>query len=136
MKTLTKNDIVRGTALLALHELKRTGRTGFAVENRMSRGSVSIEPTLKTRMEMAVLLAIEELSHHSNTTYRPVGVQKRGEIAVLAGHKIGPGEIRDGEMRAFSKFGLEYKGCGRNDTEGRLLCFSPSGSLLRSSLRS
>lgn len=129
MKTLTKSDIVRGTALLALHELRRTGRTSLAVEQEMSRLFVSFDLTLKSKVKMAGLLAIEALSHQGNTTYRLVGVQKRGEITVLAGHKFGPAEIRYGEVEAFGRFGLEYRGCGKDDAEGRLLRFSPSDSL-------
>jgi len=80
------------------------------------------------------LLAIAEIQRRSNATYslEPVGAKK--EITVLASHKMGPGIIRDEEVKKFRKFGLRFKSGVKNTFTGsnekdRILYFSPSDAL-------
>lgn len=124
---------VRGTALFALHELERTDRTGFEVRKFEAVGKLvmSRDSSLKDKMVMAALLAIEELEFGSNTTYKVERGRTRDEIIVFASYKLGPSLVRDEEVKEFMKFGLQYKGGVRNGPEGdrefqRTLRFGPS----------
>jgi hypothetical protein len=90
--------------------------------------------SIRNKMTMAALLAVEEIQRHSNAVYRlkPVGTKK--EIAIVASYKMGPGPIiRDEEAKAFLKFGLSFKrGTKNNSTnsdEARTLHFCPADEL-------
>ncbi len=136
MRALTKKDTLRGTALLALHELRRTGETRFAVSQEGSRVSISVDLTLQYKMKRAALLAMEELSGRTDVAYRLAKDRRKERVTVLTGDKFDEGMIKDVESKAFARFGLEYRG-GMKSGEDRVLYFSPAASFdLLSILRS
>jgi hypothetical protein len=132
MKTWTKNDRVRGTALLIQDELRRTGRTRFEVFGQEPT-LVSRHFTLRDKMKVAALLAIERISFGSETRYRLGTTRTPGIIAVEAGPKLGPSGIKQYETREFARFGLRYQRADRNGSDRRVLYFSAldPGRLLR-----
>jgi len=124
MKAYSNKTRVRGAALLALHELRRTDRTGFRVDLREEQPTLIMarNHNLTDKVKMAALLAIDELQKQFNTRYSLEKGKARDEIVIAAGPKLGPMVIMDKEKKMFRKFGLVFK-TGIRNSDGRLLYF-------------
>jgi hypothetical protein len=121
MKAWSNKTRVKGAILFAQRELLRTEKTSFEVWKSEEPGKLVMERafSLKDKMVMGALLAIEEIQLGSNATYRLERGSKQDEIVIFASYKMGPGSIlRDSEKRIFGKFGLKLKEGIRVDGDG------------------
>jgi hypothetical protein len=132
---------VKGTALLALHELRRTDRTSFRIGHFEPIGKVvmSKETSLKDKMVMAALLATDELQSRLIAAYKVERGEKRNEVVVYATDPAAATYNRtkhtqelvgEKEAEVFAKFGLEFRGGARIGSRDRgrprTLRFGPS----------
>ncbi len=129
MKAWSNKSRVKGMALLAMHELDRTGRTGFEVMGQ-NPALMARSTKLKDKVTMAALLALHDIKFGSAGNYHLRRGRGRSSITIVAPDKLAPAVVRDSEIASFRKFGLRLKECSKKDpSEGRVLHFVPFDAL-------